>query len=206
MVLQGLLCLLGRILFDLRSRPGGSFPSFRSAVSRCRPLPPRPRSRRAVCQGPGVAAARYHKPRRPNNRNLSRSSGGRKATVEVSVEGVPSEAREGDSPAASGGLRAVFGLSRLAEASLQSLFLFTWPPPSVRFCIPVSFLSCHQSHQIRAHPSDLILVTYICNDCISKRGHSLRYWGLGLRHTDFGGNTTVLTPWVPPFLGVRSPT
>lgn len=110
------------------------------------------------------------------------------------------------SPAASGGLRAVFGLSRLAEASLQSLFLFTWPPPSVRFCIPVSFLSCHQSHQIRAHPSDLILVTYICNDCISKRGHSLRYWGLGLRHTDFGGNTTVLTPCVPPFLGVRSPT
>ena len=48
-----------------------------------------------------------------------------------------------------------------------SAFIFTWCTPCV--CIHSSpFFKGHQSYWIRAHPNDLVLPTYICNDSSSE--------------------------------------
>ena len=50
-----------------------------------------------------------------------------------------------------------------------------------------SFLKGYQLYWIRAHPNDLVLTNYICSNPISKLGHILRHWVLGLRHRNWGG-------------------
>lgn len=48
---------------------------------------------------------------------------------------------------------------------------------------------------------DLILTHYVCNDPISKCGHTLKYWGLGPQHTFWGDTQRSVTQVCLPTLG-----
>ena len=42
---------------------------------------------------------------------------------------------------------------------------------------------------------DILTSNYICNSFISKQGHILRYWGLGLQHIFWGDTTQPITDY-----------
>ena len=78
-----------------------------------------------------------------------------------------------------------------------SAFILTRPSPCVLVCVQMSPLYKDHHHIGLGVCSTtmwlhLSLTNYICNDPISKHGHLLRCWGLGLQHMNCGRETIQL--------------
>lgn len=117
-----------------------------------------------------------------NNRSeLSHCSEGKKSKVKVLVRLVPLRAVK---------KRSVLNLSPwLGDACLHVHMVISLYLHIFSLCISGSkflLLIKNQSYWIRACPIVLILTLLPSKDTISKEDHILRYWGLGLQHSNFG--------------------
>lgn len=92
---------------------------------------------------------------------------------------------------------APLGSPRLVGASSDgsltlpsSPCVFTPAFLSVSACVQTTLLEGHQPRWIGAHPGDPILLDDLCKDPVSREGHILRYWALGLEHVFWGHSST----------------
>ena len=126
-----------------------------------------------------------------NHRNvLPHSSGGQKSKIKVLARLGPSEAvRENLFQFLVPLLQFLvvcwqfLGVPWLAAATLQSLLLLSHGSLPSCVCVSSPLLEEKKSFWIKGPPysTKTILTDYIGNGPVSKEGHSLRYWGLGLQ-------------------------
>ena len=102
---------------------------------------------------------------------------------------VPPEGGEGGS---------VPGLSPWLIVGYLLLGLHIVFPLCVSVCKSPLLIRTHQSYWTRAHLNSFVLLDYFHKDVISKQPHRLWYWGLGLKHFNFEGDT--IQPLAVPLL------